>query len=183
MRFMYRTLRYDSLCQCWFSDSFIGQTSWYCVVFWHILFCSGLIMLFKVVLNYMKSFHVHVIIWLEAAEQVLRPCWGWGGGGGGVSHVACLNFKTSCVSVYQCFTSLSEIKRKFFVFVRILEKGDSNALWRNHYSSAISELKFCVSNTCTSPFTIKWSTFNILRLTDPINREHRTISTPKNKSE
>ena len=35
------------------------------------------------------------------------------------------NFKTSRVGVYKCFTSLSEIERKFFVFVGILEKGDS----------------------------------------------------------
>ena len=36
---------------------------------------------------------------------------------------------------------------------------------RKHYSSALSQLTFLVSNTYTSPFTIKWSTFNILRLT------------------
>ena len=53
--------------------------------------------------------------------------WGPAGGGGG-SHVARLNFKTSRVGVYKCFTSLSEIERKFFVFVGILEKGDSHAL-------------------------------------------------------
>ena len=46
---------------------------------------------------------------------------GWGGGWG--SHVACLNFKTSRAGVYKCFMSLSEIERKFFVFVGILEKG------------------------------------------------------------
>ena len=40
------------------------------------------------------------------------------------SHVARLNFKKSCVGVYKCFTSLLEIERKFFVIVRILEKGD-----------------------------------------------------------
>ena len=39
------------------------------------------------------------------------------------SHVARLNFKMSCVSVYKCFMLLSEIKREFFVFVGILEKG------------------------------------------------------------
>ena len=50
------------------------------------------------------------------------------GGGGGVSHVACLNFKTSCVGVYKCFTPLLEIERKFFVFVRIVEKGKSDAI-------------------------------------------------------
>ena len=44
------------------------------------------------------------------------------------SYVTRLNFKTSGVSVYKCFTLLSEIKRKFFVFVGILEKGHSNAL-------------------------------------------------------
>ena len=47
---------------------------------------------------------------------------------GGGAHVARLNFKTSRVGVYKCFTSLSEIERKFFVFVGILEKGESNAL-------------------------------------------------------
>ena len=46
----------------------------------------------------------------------------------GESHVARLNFKTSRVGVYKCFTSLSEIERKFFVFGGILEKGDSDAL-------------------------------------------------------
>ena len=44
------------------------------------------------------------------------------------SHIAHLNFKTCCVGVYNCFTSLSEIKREFSVFVGILEKGDSDAL-------------------------------------------------------
>ena len=44
------------------------------------------------------------------------------------SHATCLNFKTSHVSVYKCFTLLSEIKRKFVVFGRILEKGHSDAL-------------------------------------------------------
>ena len=49
-------------------------------------------------------------------------------GGGGGSHVARLNFKTSRVGVYKCLTSLSEIERNFFVFVRIVEKGDGDAL-------------------------------------------------------
>ena len=48
-------------------------------------------------------------------------------GWGGRSHVACLNFKMSCVGVYKCFTPLSEIERKFFVFVGIVEKGKSDA--------------------------------------------------------
>ena len=52
--------------------------------------------------------------------------------------------------LYKCFTSLSEIERKFYVFVGILEKGDSDALQRNHYRSAISQLTFHVSNTYTS---------------------------------
>ena len=39
------------------------------------------------------------------------------------SHVAGLNFKTSRVGVYKCFTPLLEIELKFFVFVRIVEKG------------------------------------------------------------
>ena len=46
----------------------------------------------------------------------------------GGSHVAHLNFKIPCVGVYKGFTLLSEIEWKFFVFVTILEKGDSNAL-------------------------------------------------------
>ena len=50
------------------------------------------------------------------------------GVGGGGSHVARLNFKTSRVGVYKCLTSLSEIERNFFVFVRIVEKGDGDAL-------------------------------------------------------
>ena len=49
---------------------------------------------------------------------VQRPCRGGGG----------LNFKTSRVGVYKCFKSLSDIERKFFVFVGILEKGDSDVL-------------------------------------------------------
>ena len=40
-------------------------------------------------------------------------------GGEGEFHVARMNFKTSRVGVYKCFMSLSEIERKFFVFVRI----------------------------------------------------------------
>ena len=48
--------------------------------------------------------------------------------GGGGSHVARLNFKTSRVGVYKCFLWLSENERKFFVFVGILEKRDSDAL-------------------------------------------------------
>ena len=53
---------------------------------------------------------------------------GGGGGEGGGTHVARLNFKESRVGVHKCFTSLSEIEQKFFVFVGILEKGDSDAL-------------------------------------------------------
>ena len=53
---------------------------------------------------------------------------GRGGGGEGGSHVARLNFKKSHVSVYKCFTSVSEIEQKFFVFVGILDKGDSDVL-------------------------------------------------------
>ena len=86
---------------------------------------------------------------------------------GGRSHVARLSFKKSHVFVFKCSTLLSETEWKFFVFVGILEKGDSDVLWRNHYSSAISQLTFRILNTYTLPFTIiKWSTFNILRLTD-----------------
>ena len=48
--------------------------------------------------------------------------------GGGVSHVTRLNFKTSRVGVYTCFTSLPEIERNFFVFVGILKRGDSDGL-------------------------------------------------------
>ena len=73
----------------------------------------------------------------------------------GGSHIACLNFKTSRVGVYKCFTPLSEIEQKFFVFVGIVEKGKSDALQRNHHSSATSLLTFHISNTYTSPFTIK----------------------------
>ena len=51
-----------------------------------------------------------------------------GGGGSWECHVARLNLKR-LVSVFsKCFTSLSEIERKFFVFVGILEKGYSDAL-------------------------------------------------------
>ena len=97
---------------------------------------------------------------------IKRP-WPKVGGGGGRSHVARLSFKMSHVFVFKCSTLLSETEWKFFVFVGILEKGDSDVLWRNHYSSAISQLTFCILNTYTLPFTIiKWSTFNILRLTD-----------------
>ena len=86
---------------------------------------------------------------------------------GGRSRVARLSFKKSHVVVCKCFTLLSETEWKFFVFVGILEKGDSDVLWRNHYSSAISQLTFRILNTYTLPFTIiKSSTFNILRLTD-----------------
>ena len=53
----------------------------------------------------------------------LRPCQG-----PGVSHIACLNFKTSHVGVYKSFTPLSEIEQKFFVFVGIVEKGKSEAM-------------------------------------------------------
>ena len=42
-----------------------------------------------------------------------------GGGAGGGVHVARMNFKTSRVGVYKCFTSLSETERKFFAFVGI----------------------------------------------------------------
>ena len=48
--------------------------------------------------------------------------------GGEGSPVTRLNFKTSRVGVYKCFTSLSEIERKLFVFVGILTKGDCDAL-------------------------------------------------------
>ena len=50
------------------------------------------------------------------------------GGGGVRCCFLCLNFETSHVGVYKCFTLLLEIEQILFVFVRILEKGDSNAL-------------------------------------------------------
>ena len=46
-----------------------------------------------------------------------HPARGWGEGVPG----ARLNFKTSRVGVYKSFRQLSEIERKFFVFVGILE--------------------------------------------------------------
>ena len=60
---------------------------------------------------------MHELNTLEALPR------GWGGGG-----VRCCFFETSHVGVYKCFTLLLEIEQIFFVFVRILEKGDSNAL-------------------------------------------------------
>ena len=84
------------------------------------------------------------------------------GGGGGGPHVARLNLKTSRVGVHKCFTSLSEIERNFFVFVGVLENGDSDALLRNHYSCAISPLTFRVSNTYTSPYIAYTSVFAFL---------------------
>ena len=50
-------------------------------------------------------------------KRCKRAYQGMGGGGGG--HVARMNFKTSRFGVYKCFTSLSVIERKFFVFVGI----------------------------------------------------------------
>ena len=61
---------------------------------------------------------------------------------------------------------MSEIERKFFVFVGILEEGNSDAFYRHHYSYAISQLTFRVSNTCTSPFTINVTEEGPLRFTD-----------------
>ena len=50
-------------------------------------------------------------------------------GVGGESDVTRLNFKTSRVGVYKCLiVPLSEIERKFVVFVGNLAKGDSDAL-------------------------------------------------------
>ena len=51
-----------------------------------------------------------------------RPCQG---GLGPMFFLVCLNFETSHIGVYKCFTLLLEIEQTFFVFVRILEKGDS----------------------------------------------------------
>ena len=48
-----------------------------------------------------------------------------------------LNFKTSRVSVYKCFTSPLKIERKFFVFVAILEKGGAM-----HCKETITVLEF-----------------------------------------
>ena len=43
---------------------------------------------------------------------------------------------------------------KLVCLSRNLEKGDGDALWGKHYSCAISQLTFRVSNTYASPFTI-----------------------------
>ena len=59
---------------------------------------------------------MHELNTLEALPGGVRCCF------------LCLNFETSHVGVYKCFTLLLEIEQIFFVFVRILEKGDSNAL-------------------------------------------------------
>ena len=62
----------------------------------------------------------------------------------------------SLVGILKRLMSVFPGVHQFFVFVGILEKGDSNALYkRNHNSCAISQLTFRVSNTYTSPFTIK----------------------------
>ena len=70
---------------------------------------------------------------------------GVGEGGGKGSHVARLNFETSHVGVYKCFRSLWEIETKFFVFVGILEKGDSDVMRRNH-------IQFCNFSVYISTF-------------------------------
>ena len=52
-------------------------------------------------------------------KRCKRPFKEWEEGQGGGLHFARMNFKTSRVGVYKCFASLSEIERKFFVFVGI----------------------------------------------------------------
>ena len=64
-------------------------------------------------------------------DRTLRPCQGWGGGGGGRQGggpMSLLWILKPGVGVHESFTSLSEIERKFFAFVGILKKGDSDAL-------------------------------------------------------
>ena len=82
-----------------------------------------------------------------------RPCQEGGEG----SHVARLNFETSHVGVYKCFRSLSKIEPKLFVFVGILEKGDSDVMRRNHIqfcNFSVNISTFRESNTHSSPFKI-----------------------------
>ena len=68
--------------------------------------------------------HVNSFEYFLLYKPPLRPCRGRGEG----AMSAHLNFKTSHVGVYKCFMLLSEIEQKFFVFVGIVEKGDTDAL-------------------------------------------------------
>ena len=71
------------------------------------------------------------------------------GGGGGGSHVVGLNFKTSRVGVYKCFTSLSKIERNFFVFVGNLEKRDGDALYKETITVVqFLSLYYYMENVC-----------------------------------
>ena len=76
------------------------------------------------------TFHLHSNCFtsLRAQMHELNMLEALPRGGGVRCCFLCLNFETSHVGVYKCFTLLLEIEQIFFVFVRILEKGDSNAL-------------------------------------------------------
>ena len=77
------------------------------------------------------TFHLHsnCFTTLRAQMHELNMLEALPRGGGGVRCCFLfLNFETYHVGVYKCFTLLLEIEQIFFVFVRILEKGDSNAL-------------------------------------------------------
>ena len=86
-----------------------------------------------------------------------RPCQEGGEG----SHVAHLNFKTFHVGVYKCFRLLWEIEPKFFVFVGILENGDSDAMRRNH-------IQFC-------NFSVNISRIKHVYIAFTVNTIHRRI--------
>ena len=65
-------------------------------------------------------------------------------------------FKTSGVGVCKCFTSLTEIEWKLFVFVGILEKEDSDAFYKaTHYNSAVSQLTYWFCRYSQDPLFCK----------------------------
>ena len=72
-------------------------------------------------LNVTES-HFALLFWLSliqvSIQLVCRPkIEALPGEGGGGSYVTRLNFKTFYVNVCECFTLLSGIEQKFFVFV------------------------------------------------------------------
>ena len=113
---------------------------------------------------------------------ILRSCQGdlgGGGGGGGwawgpMSLVWILK-RLMSVLISNASRRYRKLNENSLFLPEFYKRGIAMLCKETSKSSAITKLKFRVSNTYTSPFTIKWSAFNILRLTDRINPEGTSV--------
>ena len=141
-----------------------------------VLLCSSVVMI--CCLRPSTTFSHLVLLFMIT---ILRPCQGDSGGGGGggwawgpMSLVWILKRLMSGL-ISNASRRYRKLNENSLFLPEFYKRGIAMLCKETSKSSAITKLKFRVSNTYTSPFTIKWSAFNILRLTDRINPEGTSV--------